>query len=653
MEGRGEGHHHDMAADFRRRFWRSLALTVPVILLSRDLPLAMGRRLVSFSGADWVLLGLATVLYLYGGRPFLTGIVAELRSRKPGMMTLVATAISVAYAYSAATVLGLPGMPFFWELATLIDVMLLGHWVEMRSVGAASRALESLARLLPAEAHRRRSDGALEDVPLAELRPGDVVLVRPGERVPADGEVIEGASSVDESMLTGESLPVAKAVGDRMTGGSVNAEGALTVTVTHAGAGSFLSQVIELVAEAQRSRSPAQDLADRAASWLTLIALGAGALTLAGWLLAGRPFAFALERAVTVMVTACPHALGLAIPLVVAVSTSLAARAGLFVRDRSAFEAARRLDTVVFDKTGTLTRGVFGIEEVLALGGLAEAELLALAGSLESRSEHPIARAIAARVPVPRTVSAFRALPGQGTRGVVDGREVAVLSAGALRSAGVAVPPQAEHLAEGGRTVVYVLVDGALAGAIALADVVRPESAAAVMRLKTMGIEPMMLTGDNAAVAGRVASTLGIERFFAGVLPAEKAATIARIRAEGRRAAMVGDGVNDAPALAAADVGIAIGAGTEVAAAAADIVLVRSDPTAVASAVTLARATYRKMQQNLAWAVGYNAIAIPLAAGVLVGYGIVPGPAVGGALMAASTVIVAINARLLRAPRYL
>ncbi len=643
--GRHAGH---SVADFRRRFWISLALTVPVILLSQGLPWAPEARVLDVPGADWILFALSTVLYVYGGMPFLKGIVRELRERRPGMMTLVAVAISVAYFYSSATVFGLEGMPFFWELATLIDIMLLGHWIEMRSVGEASKALESLARLMPSEAHRRLPDGTTEEIALEQLQPGDVVIVRPGEKVPADGDVIEGSSSVDESMLTGESVPVSKGVGDPVIGGAVNGEGALAVTVARTGAESFLAQVVDLVREAQESKSKTQDLADRAAMWLTFVALGGGALTFAVWLAIGEQLAFAMERAVTVMVIACPHALGLAIPLVVAVSTARGASSGLLVRNRMAFETARGLQAVIFDKTGTLTLGHFGIADVVLFGDVSRDDMIAMAGSVEELSEHPIARAIAAEAPTKSAVTDFAAIPGKGARGIVDGREVAVVSPGYLAENNIALPTDTEGLSAGGRTVVYVLRDGVPVGAIALADVVRPESIEAVRRLKEMGIETIMLTGDSRAVAERVAAELGIDRFFAEVLPAEKAATIQLVRSEGKVVAMVGDGVNDAPALATADVGIAIGAGTDVAVATADIVLVRSNPADVVAIIGLARATYGKMIQNLIWATGYNVIAIPLAAGVLAAFGILLSPAVGGVFMSASTIIVAINARTLR-----
>ncbi len=644
---RHEGH---SAGDFRRRFWVCTALTVPVVLLSAELPFRPAGSIVNVPGADRILLGLATFLYVYGGAPFLRGMVREARQHTPGMMTLVAVAITVAYAYSAATVFGIEGMPFFWELATLIDVMLLGHWIEMRSVGDASRALESLARLVPSHAHRREPDGRMNDVPVEALGVGDTVVVKPGEKVPADGMVLEGASVVDESMLTGESIPVAKSTGDEVVGGSVNTRGALVVKVTRTGGESFLAQVVELVRQAQASRSKTQDLADSAAMWLTIVALTGGVATFAGWLSAGEPLAYAMERAVTVMVIACPHALGLAIPLVIAVSTSRSARAGILVRDRASFDTARSVDVVIFDKTGTLTRGNFAVTNVAVFGDTSREEVLGLAASVEARSEHPIAQAILAAAPAPRDVDDFSAMPGHGVTGRVAGHAVAVVAPDYLREVGLTLPAEVRHFTEGGATVAVVLKDRTVAGAIALADVVRPESAEAIAALRARGIQAMMLTGDNSRVARRVAEELGLERYFAEVLPADKAATVERTRAEGRVVAMVGDGVNDAPSLATADVGIAIGSGTDVAVETADVVLVRSDPRDVVTVVDIARATHRKMVQNLAWATGYNVIAIPMAAGVFSSLGILLSPAVGAALMSASTVIVALNAQTLRVP---
>jgi Cu2+-exporting ATPase len=642
-----------MVNDFRRRFWVSLALTVPVLATSEMVQHFLGLRgALAFPGDRFVELGFASAVYFYGGWPFLTGLVDELRKRLPGMMTLVALAITVAYVYSALVVFGLPGSVFFWETATLVDIMLLGHWIEMRSVLGASRALEQLVRLLPAEAHRIRVDGAVEEVPVHALQPGDRVLVKPGEKIPTDGRVVQGRTSVNQAMLTGESQPVEKGEGDEVIGGAVNGEGAITIEVRRTGADTYLSQVIELVRKAQETRSRTQDLANRAALWLTLVATGGGTVTLVAWLGAGRELSFALERMVTVMVITCPHALGLAVPLVVAVSTALAARQGLLIRDRSAFERARELDAVVFDKTGTLTEGRFGVTDIVPLDGRTEHDVLRLAAALESRSEHPIAAGIVraatergAQYPAPYE---FAAIPGKGAQGTVDGVAVKVVSPGFLKEHGLAVvDARVTRLAEQGKTVVYVLAEGKVIGAIALADIIRPESREALGRLKAMGIKPIMLTGDSAAVARWVAGELGLDDYFAEVLPDQKAAKIEEVKRRGLTVAMVGDGVNDAPALVAADVGIAIGAGTDVAIEAADIVLVRSDPRDVPAIVQLARATYRKMVQNLWWATGYNAVAIPLAAGVLARAGILLSPAVGAVLMSVSTVVVALNAQLL------
>ncbi len=648
----GHDHHAMMVADFRRRFWVSLVLSIPVLLLTPVIQRFLGLGdVLRFSGDGLVVLGLSTVVYFYGGWPFLTGFVSEARHRRPGMMTLIAVAITTSYGYSAAVAFGLAGMPFFWELVTLIDVMLVGHWIEMRSVMGASKALEELARLMPGEAHRLGPDGSVEDVPLEALRPGDRVLVRPGEKIPADGVVEGGQTSVDESMLTGESVPVAKKAGDAVIGGAINGEGAVTVEVQKTGKEGFLAQVIGLVREAQQSKSKTQDLANRAALWLTALALGGGALTLFVWtVVLEASFTFAVARAVTVMVIACPHALGLAIPLVVAVSTALSARHGLLVRDRTAFEAARGLQAVIFDKTGTLTEGRFGITDTLVFdAALSEADVLRLAAAVEALSEHPIARGIAAAAERRPAVEAFRAIPGKGAEGTVEGRRVQVVSPGYVRAQGLTIADaRYEALSEQGKTVVFVLLDGRLAGAIALADVIRPQARAAIAELKAMGIQTMMLTGDNKKVAAWVAAEIGLDDVFAEVLPGEKAARVREVQARGLTVAMTGDGVNDAPALAQADVGIAIGAGTDVAVETADIILVRSDPRDVAAIVRLSRATYRKMIQNLWWAAGYNIVAMPLAAGVLAGAGVLLGPAVGAVFMSASTVIVAVNARLLR-----
>ena len=659
QEHEGHGDHHDhhahMVADFRKRFYISLVLTIPILLLSPMIQgfLGLGTSL-RFTGDLLVSFVFSSIVFFYGGFPFLKGIYEELKKGQPGMMTLIALAISVAYFYSAAVVFGVKGKIFFWELATLIDIMLLGHWIEMKSVMGASRALEALAQLMPPDAHKILNDGEVEDVPLSSLKPGDMVLIKPGERVPADGKVVEGDSSLNESMLTGESKPVSKHPGNPVIGGSLNGEGALKVAVEKTGKDSFLSQVIDLVRQAQESKSKTQDIANRAAFWLTLIAIGAGAVTLFVWLaVAGKDFAFALERTVTVMVITCPHALGLAVPLVVAVSTAIAAKNGLLIRDRGAFEKARNLQAVIFDKTGTLTEGKFGVTDVVSLDeNIPDEHLLAQAASIEALSEHPLAQAIAHASGKALPVTNFKAIPGKGAQGEIGGILVQVVSPGFLKEKGLQVDdPRVTSLFDGGKTVVFILQNGSPLGAIALSDMVRPESKEAVARLKEMGIRTIMLTGDNRQVAGSVARQIGIDEIFAEVLPNQKADKVREIRKRGMIVAMTGDGVNDAPALAEADIGIAIGAGTEVAVETADIVLVRSNPLDVLAIVSLARATYKKMLQNLGWATGYNAFAIPLAAGVLYKFGILLSPAAGAILMSLSTVIVAINARLLKIER--
>jgi len=648
-------HHAHMVVAFRQRFWVCLALTVPVLLLSPTGGHAFGPiGLWVFPGSNWLLLALGSVIYFYGGWPFLSGLWSELATVRPGMMTLIALAISVAYFYSLAVVLGVEGDPLFWELATLIDIMLLGHWLEMKSVMGASGALRALVELLPKTAHKVNPDGSVTDTPITVLQPGDRVLIKPGERIPADASIIEGSTSIDESMLTGESKPVPRGPGEQVIGGSVNAEGAVTVEVSRTGAQSYLSQVIDMVGKAQASRSRAQDIANRAALWLTLIAIGVGIGTLVVWLLLAGDFPFAVERMVAVMVISCPHALGLAVPLVVAVSTTLGARHGLLIRDRAAFERARKLDAVVFDKTGTLTEGRFGVTDVVALDGSDPRTVLEVAAALEASSEHPIARGIAGHAQAqgigPRAITGFRNITGQGAVAELDGEPIGVVSPGYAQQHGL-LPGDArlEPLDAQAKTVVYVLRGGRAIGAIALADVVRPESRAAVQRLKAMGIACMMLTGDNRSVAQAVARELELDDYFAQVLPGDKAGKIREVKQRGLTVAMVGDGVNDAPALVESDLGIAVGAGTNVAIESADVVLVRSDPSDIVAILRLSRATYRKMVQNLWWATGYNAIAIPLAAGVTAGFGFFLSPAVGAVFMAASTIIVAINAQLLRA----
>lgn len=650
----GHDHHAHMVADFRRRFWVSLIATIPVLVLSPAIQLFLGfREEFHFPGDIYLLFALSSFIYFYGGYPFLSGALGELKKKSPGMMTLIGMAITTAYVYSAAVVFGFSGMVFFWELVTLIDIMLLGHWIEMRSIMGASKALEELARLMPSEAHLVQPDGSMKDVPIEELRRGEKVLVKPGEKVPADGEVIEGESSVNEAMLTGESKPVSKKPGAKVIGGSINGEGSIQVEIKKTGKDSFLSQVIELVREAQESKSRTQDLANRAAMWLTIIAIGVGVITFLLWAgLFGKGLAFSIERSVTVMVIACPHALGLAVPLVVAVSTALSAKRGLLIRNRAAFERGRNIQAVIFDKTGTLTEGRFAVTDVIPFNTYNEKEILKYAASVESHSEHPIAKGIFAASPETYPVRDFRAIPGKGAQALVNEKNVKVVSPGYLKETRIdLMDEQVEKVSAQGKTVVFLLIDEKPAGAIALGDVIRKESREAVDRLKEMGLLCMMLTGDNRHVAKWVAGELGLMDFFADVLPEEKSDKVKEVQARGLITAMVGDGVNDAPALAQADVGIAIGAGTDVAMETADIVLVSNDPRNVADILGLSRATYRKMVQNLIWATGYNVFAIPAAAGVFYSFGLLLSPALGAALMSLSTVIVSINATLLRNPK--
>jgi Cu2+-exporting ATPase len=657
--GHGAGGHDRHAghsvAMFRDKFWIALLLTIPTIIWGHMVPRLFGWHPPMFPGSQWIAPLFGTAVFVYGGRVFLQGAARELKDRLPGMMTLIALAITMAFGFSLAVTLGFRGTPLWEELATLVTIMLLGHWLEMQSIFQAQGALQELAKLLPSTAVRLVGDRT-EEVEIGALGAGDLVLVRPGASVPADGEVVEGRSSVTEAMLTGESRPVEKTAGAQVIAGTTNGSGSLRVRVTGTGERTALADIMRLVAQAQRSRSRAQALADRAAFSLTLVAIGAGALTLVVWLLLRAEPAYAIERTVTVLVIACPHALGLAIPLVVAISTTLGARSGLLVRDRRGLEEARNLNTVVFDKTGTLTRGEHRVVETTAVAGLPEDEALRLAAAVERDAEHPVAQALVTSagergVAVPAAAE-FAAIPGHGVRAVVEGRVLQVGGPNLLRQLGVepaaALGKAAARAAPRGQGVIYLVADGRTLAAFAVADAVRPESAEAVRRLHENGIEVVMLTGDARPVADAVAAELGIDAVFAQVLPEQKAATIQELQRQGKRVAMVGDGVNDAPALLTADVGVAIGAGTDVAVEAGDVVLMRSDPRDVPRLVELSRATYRKMVQNLWWAAGYNIIAMPLAAGVLQPWGIVLNPAVGAVLMSASTVIVAINAQLLR-----
>jgi Cu2+-exporting ATPase len=640
---------------FRRKFWLTLALTIPTVLWGHMLMSLTGWHAPAFPGSQWIPPVFGTAVFLYGGIVFLQGALGELKDRLPGMMTLISLAITVAFVFSAAVTLGFPGMPLWEELATLVTIMVLGHWIEMRSITQAQGALKELAKLLPNTAVRLVGEST-EEVTIDQLRDGDLVLVRPGAGVPADGTVVSGESSVNESMLTGESRPVKKREGETVIAGTVNGEGSLRVRVTGTGERTALAGIMRLVEQAQTSRSRAQALADRAAFYLTIIAIVAGVVTLVAWLAIrrGDP-AFAIERMVTVLVIACPHALGLAVPLVIAISTTLGARGGLLVRDRRGLEEARNLTAVVFDKTGTVTLGEHRVVDV-AVEGMDEAEALRLAAAVERDSEHPIARAIVASaeergISAPRA-EGFAAIPGRGVRARVEGRDLLIGGPNLLEAEGVVPPPAlaaaAERAAQAGRAAMFMLEGGRAVAMFATADAVRPESAEAVRRLHDAGVEVVMMTGDAQAVADAVAKEIGIDTVFAQVLPEHKADRIRELQARGKRVAMVGDGVNDAPALVSADVGVAIGAGTDVAVEAGDVVLVRSDPRDVPRIIALSRATYRKMIQNLWWAAGYNIVAIPLAAGVAYRWGVVLSPAVGAVLMSLSTVIVAINAQLLR-----
>ncbi len=641
------GHLHHME-EMKRRFVVSLIVTIPILLLSDSIQAWFGFRL-DIPYRPGVIFLLATFIYLYGGKPFLLASIGEIRSRKPGMMTLISMAISVAYFFSAATLFMEGGRAFFWELATLIDIMLIGHYIEAKSILGAADALRGLVEMMPRKATRIAADGSAEEVSVEDLMPGDLLLVRPGEKIPADGRVEEGESLADESFLTGESKPVEKSPGDEVFMGSTNLDGALRVVIEKSGAESYLSQVISLVEEAQKSRSKTQDLANRAAGWLFYGATGAGALTFAAWSVVASPMD-AVLKTVTVLIIACPHALGLAVPLVVAISTSIGAREGILIRNRRAFETLKDIDLICFDKTGTITEGSLEVVEVAARGD--QERLLAFARALEESSEHSIARAVVnyaghSGVSVLHATN-FTALPGIGATGIVEGHRVAVGGPRLLEKFSFQVPDALERYHRSEATTVWVALDDTIEGVILLGDTIRPSSPGAIREFHAMGIETWMLTGDNLSVAREVAQRCGIDQVRAGLLPDEKVHIVEELRSTGRRVAMVGDGINDAPSLLAADIGIAIGAGTDIAIQSAGIVLTRSDLMSVVKAVGLSRATYRKMVQNLWWASGYNIVAIPLAAGVAAPWGISIDPAFGAVLMSVSTVVVALNARRLR-----
>ena len=645
----GHDHHAMMISDFKKRFYLVLVLTVPVMLLSPMIQHWLGMHL-DFTGASFLLFALSTIVFFYGGWPFLKGWVQEMKTWKPGMMTLIGFAITVAYVYSAATVFGLEGMDFFWELATLILIMLLGHWIEMKSVAGASRELELLVQLMPSDAHLVHGDHIM-DVKTETLKENDVILIKPGEKVAADGIITEGESYLNESMLTGESKPVQKVKGDKVIAGSLNGNGSVKIKVAHGAKDSYLSQVIKLVQDAQRSKSKTQLMADKAAQWLTLIAIVAGIATFLYWYTDDRGLAFSMERMVTVIVICCPHALGLAVPLVVARSTAISAQNGLLIKNRTAFENARKVSTLVFDKTGTLTVGKFEVSAVVPLqDNVTEKDLISLASALEQHSEHPIATGILQKakdlaIPIP-AIENFHALTGQGVEAHVEGKAVKVVSPGYLIEKNIPFPQNMKT--DESETLVFLLIDQVPAGYIALSDSIRAESFEAIKRLRENHIKSLLLTGDNKKVAETVSRKLGMDSFLAEVLPHQKLEKIKELQSRGEFVAMTGDGVNDAPALAQADVGIAVGSGSDIAAETAGIVLVNSNPKDIVSLILFGKATYKKMVQNLAWATGYNLVALPLAAGVLYKAGILLSPAAGAVLMSLSTIIVAINARLLK-----
>ncbi|GIV41403.1 MAG: copper-translocating P-type ATPase [Vicingaceae bacterium] len=643
-----EGHH---THDFLKRFWVSLIITVPILLLSEMIQHWFGFT-IAFPGDKYVLLTLGTIIYIYGGMPFLKGMIGEIKAKAIGMMTLVAIAITVAYVYSVAVALGLKGMDFFWELATLIVIMLLGHWLEMRSTMAASKALQSLVALLPNDVTVERNGEAIK-IKLEDLKNGETIIIKPGEKIPADGTIVDGVSYVNESMLTGESVPVKKEKDGKVIAGSINGEGALRVTATGVGKDSYLNKVINLVQDAQAAKSNTQNLADKVAKWLTYIAIAVGVITFIYWFGSSGDIAFALERMVTVMVTACPHALGVAIPLVVAISTTLSATNGLLIRNRTAFEATRKLSTIIFDKTGTLTKGSHAVEKVIPLTDKYTAdEIVQYAAAVQQYSEHHIAKGILKTLKE-RNLELWKSenfsyMAGIGVKAVVNGKEIVAAGPNYFKQNNLTEPETPKEINQNIETVNYVFIDNEVIGIITLADSIREGAQEAIDELRKMNIKSILLTGDNEKIAAAVSKQLGMDGYIANVLPHEKQEKVKEYQAKGEVVAMVGDGVNDAPALAQADVGIAVGSGTDVAAETADIILVDSDPRDVVKLILFGKATYNKMIQNLWWAAGYNIIAIPLAAGVLYKWGIMLSPAIGAVLMSLSTIVVAINAQLLK-----
>ena len=647
----GHDHHAHMVTDFRNKFFIILIFTIPIVLLSPMIQNFIGVDW-QFTGDSYIVAALATFVYFYGGWPFIKGAYDELKNKEPGMMTLIAMAISVAYFYSMAVVFGFNGEEIFWELATLVLIMLLGHWIEMRSINNASKALESLASLMPDTANRITENGETEEVQIDDIKAGDLLLVKPGEKMPLDGKIVKGKSQVDESMLTGESVPVEKSIDDEVIGGSINREGSLTIEVEKLMNESYLTQVIDMVRESQRTKSKTQDVTNKAAKWLFYIALAAGIITFIVWISIGATIDTAIMRLVTVLVIACPHALGLAAPLVISVSTSLAAKHGLLIRKRPQFEKARKINAVIFDKTGTLTEGKFGVTDIQTFNNIDENILLSYAATIENESEHPIARGILNEAKLKELelleMSNFNSITGVGIEGTIDDKQVKVVSPGYVRKQKIDFDDKNfNKWSEQGKTVVFLLVNEELAGAIALADKIKESSKQTIEQLHKRNIKAIMLTGDNQKVANYVAEQIGIDEVYAEVMPNEKADKVTEIQERGLVVAMTGDGINDAPALTKADVGIAVGAGTDIAMDSADIVLVDSNPKDILAIFSLSKRTYNKLVQNLIWATGYNVIALPLAAGVLAPWGIILSPAVGAILMSLSTIIVAINAQLL------